>query len=125
MKKCYLLLLSTVLLFFLFAFKPKEKTFCNRKFANTQYSYQIGNGTDRDLNFYMSADSLNWIQYTVAPNYQEKLLYDYDKMYFKVYTSHTEFVSYKLRGNATYKLYFNPAIKKFDLVYFDPVTNTY
>lgn len=81
-----------------------------------EYLYTIGNGTDRAINFYMSTDSINWQQFTLENNFQKKISYPQETMFFKIYSSHADFLCYNITGNTVYKIYYNPAINRFDLL---------
>ena len=119
---CSLILISTILLHS-FTLPHKEKVKQVVKHGNTKYLYKIGNGTDRDINFYLSPDSLKWQKFTVEMGFQSKEYFDYEKMYFKVDTRPNVFVVYRIKGNQSYKIYYNRSINKFDLVYFVPYLN--
>ena len=88
------------------------------KIENGRYAYTFGNGTDWEINFFLSTDSIKWKQFTIEPSHQEKMYYDNEKLYFKIYTSKGRRVEYKIPGNVVYKIYFNPATNNFDLLKF-------
>ncbi|MEO7524190.1 MAG: hypothetical protein ABIT58_08855 [Ferruginibacter sp.] len=118
----YISILMSIIFLYTINSPDREKIEVPLVSADTKYSYVIGNGTDRVLNFYMSTDSSKWEMQTLKNNFQARLFYEQSAMFFKVYTKQNSFISYKISGNATYKIYFNPGVKKYDLMYFTPVT---
>ena len=116
MKKYILLLFISSIVILSFTLPTQKAAIKKTASDYTDYIYTIGNGTDRTINFYLSTDSVKWKQISIENNFQEKLSYPQEKIFFKIYSSHTDFVCYNLTGNTVYKIYFNPAIDRYDLL---------
>ncbi|MEO8770625.1 MAG: hypothetical protein ABI402_11085 [Ferruginibacter sp.] len=116
MQKYFLPLFISAIAAFSFVV-PIQKTAIKKiQSHNSNYLYTIGNGTERTMNFYVSTDSVMWQQFTLENNFQEKLSYPQETIFFKIYSSHSNFLCYKIAGNTVYKIYFNPAIDRYDLL---------
>lgn len=119
MRRKFIVIIILLFTFSLSQAQNGKKGKSPNEFESGKYTYTIGNGTDREINFFISTDSSNWEQITVVNSFQKKLYFDNERIFFKIHTSHNKYIVYKLKGNVTYKIYFNPDNNSFDLLKFD------
>jgi hypothetical protein len=84
--------------------------------ADRKCSYTISNATNMELKYYVSVDNVNWEESTLRSGYHMTYNNSFKELYFKINSTNSAFVNYKIFPNERYKIVLNSEKSIWDLI---------
>lgn len=79
------------------------------------YSYNISNGSNRELTYGVSIDNINWEENSLRNDYRQTFNFAQQELFFRIHTDVYKSSVYKLVPNERYRIFWNTQLMKWDL----------